>query len=1081
MYKHLFEQRITCYDGQWYCYLCKITLQNLTEAQHHSENAHSAISTEVSDFLKKSIKLSSKKCKQLLKHGIVIRDVERDYFCMYCQCSVSSHNFNQHLKEKDHQKCIHVILKQSTNEQLDLNDNTNNNQSNVSVNVENPTEHTNESNFSVEIQPICEIKLLKDSSNNFTQIANEAIANVPYALMQEAKMHEHFVMQHTIRYGQWYCHLCKSMFQSLGDVECHLQEAHPGIGTQRSDFLDKSIELSDTNCRELSNHERVMQDIPQDYFCALCQCSLPSLHHFHEHSRGKKHKHMIKCNENHINANIGLEDATNKQKLNNDITANENVSVNVFDGNESIRKRPSNFRAEEKRINHEIMVHKSDMSSTEFIYNQSPAITNYAVQIKRYIDVAFCCLCDLFIYRTIIESHVTNRRHMLAVSVLKIFKQQATFIIKLEKKKETINALQLNSKKLDGTMWPEYTETAAKYTCDKCNEVVEENDIINHETTIHKSSIMSSMRYILDWSPAARNLNVTIDYPLFKCSFCNEIIHGILSLSIHFSKREHVENIKSLIEIKRREYDNSKNIQIYFEPVELLSLISFENNGRAVQIKEQSVMYIKNHTTTFWTNSIRKKFIYVCFTCQCKFNDTNDIINHLCGTLKHLTQFQNIFLTYSYVRNISKSKELNVNETHEVKSLVCTEDISIDNESLKICNIETQVNTEQNHDHNLPTAVNTSNENDTLCQNEENNSDIFISLDIIININNLIKDIDIIANQSCHQVNKKSALDRYNKMYCTEFFDFEEIMFTCSQRKLERIKSNLRFFYPFADKMICLVCNEQQLFNVQTIYEHITCAKHITQFTKLHEDHLELLKELIQIKPTYGAKQYAKCYACTMNIQGMHSNFVAVSNTAHYKFHTNFRLHRHNREQLLRKAEGILEEFQNLWYNIQYFACVDCNTRFKTKIKFMEHLNVAHRAVLSQKDNSMFDFCLTCTTLWYQKEHHSKAIDTSYQVHCQQQTHKYLEKTNDFAVTELLQPLQKLLKNVDKTAADLFKLSNDVLNDPKITQLTDALKHVFEIHQLPVEVCMFGSRVTGLALPNSDIDIYLNFGKYICF
>jgi len=191
--------------------------------------------------------------------------------------------------------------------------------------------------------------------------------------------------------------------------------------------------------------------------------------------------------------------------------------------------------------------------------------------------------------------------------------------------------------------------------------------------------------------------------------------------------------------------------------------------------------------------------------------------------------------------------------------------------------------------------------------------------------------------------------------------------------------------------------------------------------------------------------------------------------------------HKKKRKQLLSQAECILEEleFKNLWYNIQYFACVDCSRRFKKKINFMEHLNVVHTTVLSNKDNSMFDFCLTCATLWYKNEKCANDIRINYQLHCQQQTHQYLEESNDLAVTSLPPPLQELLKNVDGIAANLFKLSKNVSNDPKVTQFTDALKHIFKTCRLPVKVCMFGSRVTGLALTNSDIDIYLDFGKYI--
>ncbi|XP_018397182.1 PREDICTED: terminal uridylyltransferase Tailor-like, partial [Cyphomyrmex costatus] len=250
------------------------------------------------------------------------------------------------------------------------------------------------------------------------------------------------------------------------------------------------------------------------------------------------------------------------------------------------------------------------------------------------------------------------------------------------------------------------------------------------------------------------------------------------------------------------------------------------------------------------------------------------------------------------------------------------------------------------------------------------------------------------------------------------------------------------------------------------IYDHINSEKHIIQFNMLHEnkEHLKLLKQLVKIKPAY-----VKCFACDIY------KFQNVTSNIDFKNHICTPLHKNNCKRLRSQVEFILEEFENLWYSIQYFACVDCNTKFKMKIKFMEHLNNKHEEVIKNKINSRFDFCLTCATLWYKNETNNKD-GTNYENHCQTQVHQYLKKSNDFAVTPLPQPLQKLLRNVNEISADLFKLSNEALNDPKVTQLTDALKHIFGTYQLPVEVFTFGSRVTGLALTNSDIDIYLNFG-----
>ncbi|XP_012056331.1 PREDICTED: speckle targeted PIP5K1A-regulated poly(A) polymerase-like [Atta cephalotes] len=303
-------------------------------------------------------------------------------------------------------------------------------------------------------------------------------------------------------------------------------------------------------------------------------------------------------------------------------------------------------------------------------------------------------------------------------------------------------------------------------------------------------------------------------------------------------------------------------------------------------------------------------------------------------------------------------------------------------------------------------------------------------------------------------------------MYCKDFLDFEEIMFVCNYKKLERIKSNLQFFFPLSDKILCLICENLQLCNVQAIYEHINSEKHIIKFNMLHEneEHLELLKQLVKIQPAY-----TKCFACDIH------TFQSRKTNIDFKNHINTSSHKNNCNQLRNQIELILKEFQNLWYSIQYFACVDCNKKFRIKIKFMEHLNDKHKEIIRNETNSKFDFCLTCATLWY-KTSDIKDIHINYEQHCQLQMHQYLKKSNDFAITPLPQTLQKLLRNVNEISANLFQLSKKVLNDPKVTQLTDALKHIVGTCQLPVEVFMFGSRVTGLALTNSDIDIYLNFG-----
>lgn len=937
-------------------------------------------------------------------------------------------------------------------------------------------------------------------------------------------MYQHFFARHITRYNeQWYCYLCK--LKNLTDVERHLQEVHSDINFQISDFPDNFSKLSDTKCKKLLYHGIVMKDILQNsnsentrYFCVLCKCSIPTLDHVNQHMAGKQHQKYT--------SSIKLEDFPNEQQNSN---INDNVFINIKVQTELISN--SKFFAKIHPVcknklaknnstnNSEIKEEEESVASSE--YDKKNRNSNNVLQVESCVNMSFCILCDRFDHKNSIEKHIQEKQHKSALKILKK-NQEVICIINFEKDRKTIKPLQLNSRKLDGTIWPEYTNTISKYTCDQCNIMIKENDIINHEVTIHKESMTFSIKDINDLNLSVDRKNIKINissyYPMFKCSFCNEIIHGISMLENHFSKCQHKENIKLLIKTKKQEYNHSKNVESFFELLEFLNLISFKNNGDIVQTMEQPVMYIKNHRASIKKNSddlIENKFTYICIACKLKFYTIKDVFDHLSTRGKHLKHFQNILLTYNYIHNICiTTKELGTNKT-QADSLICTEEISIDTleeqnkmqaeqyinnnsdlitkisstgsinktqadslvcteeisiDTLKEQNInKTQAGQYINNNSNLIAKISTDSKND-ISQSEDSNSGLFMSPDISLEMGKLIRNVppERIMYKFLQTTKKNNVLDRYNRMYYKKFLDFEEIMFAYNQNKLNEIKLSLQLYVRVkCGNMYCLACNVIHSYNIHTLYEHIRCEQHIMQLTQLQqsneEQRLRLLKELIKVEYTN-----MRCYACDKNEKWMHRGESWIIEHMYYP------IHKKNREKSLKEVENVLQEFNTLWYNIQYFACVQCNIRFKIKIEFMEHLDKKHRMLLNTKDNSKFDFCLTCATLWYKDQ------DSIYRQHCRKRTHQYLVKSNDFAVTLLSQSLQELLKNVNENVIYLFKLSNDALYDSKTTILMKDLKDTFKSQEFHVEeVCMFGSRVTGLALPNSDIDIYLKFSKYI--
>lgn len=992
--KYFLERHITRYNGQWYCYLCK--LENLTDAKYHLQQVHSDVCIRNLDF---SHKLSNAKCKKLLNHGITVESILQDkkcntkYFCITCKSSIPSLNHvNEHLEGKRHRTCI----------------------------------------------------------NSKPKLLNHGI--ITQDVLQNCNI-------------KYFCIFCNCPMSTLDNVNEHLK------GKKHQKYK------SDTKL-ELLNHGIIMEDLLQNYeakyFCVPCNCSISTLKHINKHLEEKKHQKYVR--------NI-KSDFPNKQQNPND-NVNDNVSVNVKTQVERVNKLKSftkiqsvceNKLTKDNSINgHEIKEEEESVTSSGSYEKDSNS--NNVLQVEKCVNMCFCNLCDKFDNKLNICKHVEDKRHISALSALKI-NQQTTYIIILENDRKTIKPLQLNSRKLDGTMWPEYIKTMLK--CDQCNVIIKGTDIINHEIITHKESMMSSMKYDfhdLTLSAVKKNVNIFNYYPMFKCSFCNEIIHGISMLEIHFTNCQHKDNMKLLITTKRQEYNDSRNIESFFELLEFLNIISFENNDNTIQTMEQPVMYVKNHSASFHKsldNLVENKFSYICIACKSKFYAIESVIEHLSTRYRHLKHFKNILLTYNHINSICTTKKLDINKTQATESSICIENISIN--ILEEPNIN-KMETAQyvNNNSNL---IKTNSKDDILPQNNKNNSGLFMPDDISVEIKKFLRNkfspekyVDMFAGTK----QKNSALDRYNRMYHKKFLDFEKIMFTYNKEKLKEIELSLQLYALQNNNMLCLACEVAHSINIHILYEHIRCEHHVIQLTQLHknskEGKLNLPKEKIKI----NNRTNFKCYACNKNEKWVHYDESRI------KQHMSHRIHKEKLKELNKNMKCILlseKELSSLWYNIQYFACTMCNARFTIKMEFMEHLyNKHNNEFLSTKDSSKFDFCITCATLWYGNWFlNEKSV---YQLHCRKRTHKYLTKSNDFAIMSLPQSVQELLKNINKTVVDLFNSSNDALNDKRTTILVDDLKNTFKTQQIDVEVNMFGSRVTGLASFDSDIDIYLNFGKY---
>lgn len=309
---------------------------------------------------------------------------------------------------------------------------------------------------------------------------------------------------------------------------------------------------------------------------------------------------------------------------------------------------------------------------------------------------------------------------------------------------------------------------------------------------------------------------------------------------------------------------------------------------------------------------------------------------------------------------------------------------------------------------------------------------------------------------------KKSVTERLNKMYTKKYLEIEEKMYNV-QLKLESIKINLELIMPYdRTYLYCLACNEKVSKELYLVYEHICLQRHRTQVNQVKKDINSYVLSRQYIRRL--SNSLLKCYACENPI----SNNRDIIN-----LHIQSSIHKKKYKESAKVIDDIFDsisqDIKNLWYNIQRFCCVLCKKKFEFKLEFIMHINTKHCQILNDQ---IFDFCIPCTTLWL-------STSDSYTEHCNDILHKYLLKSQDFMIEDFPDDMKGMLTQIDEVSDILFQQTQVLLDDNISQEVKQSLENSVKLYFPTVKGFIFGSRVNGLGFSNSDIDIYLDCGKYV--
>ncbi|XP_070161145.1 uncharacterized protein [Polyergus mexicanus] len=361
------------------------------------------------------------------------------------------------------------------------------------------------------------------------------------------------------------------------------------------------------------------------------------------------------------------------------------------------------------------------------------------------------------------------------------------------------------------------------------------------------------------------------------------------------------------------------------------------------------------------------------------------------------------------------------------------------------------------------------------------------SLQLINNCNNVspkttdTPSTNAVKHKSMENTNNKDISTLQNPKFTLFEIDYE--FHEANHAIIETFALNIYFSLCNDDrKTYCLVCDNT--FQVQNnsnlrknLCRHIQSDNHVRLLTQMIEDDKKFLKagklfsKLGLARECMRSKDdIVECLLCDSQ------NFVSKVPNNDLLLHEHILNSKHQnfKGSWTSSVKDILRDihyhFRSI-YNVKNYCCEFCNYESGSEICFTKHLRVPyHMSRLLQFPNHTerfkFHFCAACLFLWF-------GSSDMYNLHCEQFEHKYkimYGSDRDHLSEEIIQ----LLIMCNQNAEAFLMLSNNVCYDKTINYiLCDLITHMHR-YISNIKAYPFGSRISDLGFPDSDIDIFLD-------
>ncbi|XP_046749313.1 uncharacterized protein LOC124413041 [Diprion similis] len=338
----------------------------------------------------------------------------------------------------------------------------------------------------------------------------------------------------------------------------------------------------------------------------------------------------------------------------------------------------------------------------------------------------------------------------------------------------------------------------------------------------------------------------------------------------------------------------------------------------------------------------------------------------------------------------------------------------------------------------------------------------------------------IVAKEPKQKIKKKPSRKVLNPRY----FDSDmQYIYDMNQEKLRIIKLSCELCFPKAlNEIYCLICQSTVPSQVQTFYEHIRSSSHADCLAQMERDNQHFINYPEQLSELMLSKEFiqeisddtVQCFAC--DISRMKNDDAVILQHVQEASHKDQKVVWNGASDKF--LQDILIQTESTWYNIQFYCCQFCDVQLKTEFFFAEHVDSKkHRKALkkigSVKKRPVYDTCIPCATLWL-------GFPEFYVQHCKHPLHKALVRSGDYSRCVLPNQAKALLKNAEVEVSRFIESSNQVLTvqKVKVNSLLKCLENTIKRRFSDAKAYPYGSRVSGLGFPDSDIDVFLDCGTY---